>query len=105
MTKDEKFTAANVSVYVDPYALYRQQELLTSMRDRTQMHIYERIAKASDICYRYFGGNIGIISNGAGLAMATCDLVTQNGGKPANFVDLTGSVIHEQIHEVCMILQ
>ena len=45
------------------------------------------------------------MSNGAGLAMATMDLITSNGGHPANFVDLGGSVIHEQIHEVAMILE
>lgn len=68
------------------------------------MHPYERVARSFDINYCYLGGNIGIMSNGGGLAMATCDLITEYGGKPANFVDLGGSVIHEQIHEVAMIL-
>lgn len=58
----------------------------------------------NDICYRYLGGNIGLMCDSAGSGMATVDLITQHGGKPANFVDLGGSVIHEQIHEVTNIL-
>ena len=68
------------------------------------MQKYERIAKSFDFTYRYLGGNVGIISNGGGLGMATCDLIHQHGGKPANFVDLGGSVIHEQIHELLILL-
>ena len=93
-----------MSIYVDPAALYRQQELIT-WQDRSQEHNYERVANNFDICYRYLGGNIGIMSNGAGTSMATCDLVTAYGGKPANFVDLGGSVIHEQIHEIITLLE
>ena len=45
------------------------------------------------------------MSNGAGLCMATMDLITHYGGKPANFLDLGGSVIHEQIHEMALVLE
>lgn len=103
-TKKSEFSAGNVIIHVDPAALYRQPELL-SWQDFTQQHNLERVADSSDICYRYIGGNIGLMCDSAGSAMATCDLVTQYGGKPANFVDLGGSVIHEQIHQVATILE
>ena len=69
------------------------------------MHFNERIAKGFDVTYHHIGGDIGIMSNGAGLCMATMDLITQYGGKPANFLDLGGSVIHEQIHEMALVLE
>ena len=103
-TADERFIAGNVNIHMDPVATYRQQEM-NNYRDRSQAHWNERIAKGFDVPYIHLGGDIGIISNGAGLAMATMDLITQFGGKPNNFLDLGGSVIHEQIHEMSLILQ
>ena len=61
------------------------------------MNVRERIAHTSDIQYVHIGGNIGIIANGAGLAMATMDSVTLYGGFPANFLDLGGGATHELI--------
>ena len=78
---------------------------MNNYRDRSQEHWNERIAKGFDVPYVHLGGDIGIISNGAGLAMATMDLITQFGGKANNFLDLGGSVIHEQIHEMSLILE
>jgi len=75
------------------------------MEDKTQEHNLERVASSFDLCYRYLGGDIGLMSCSAGSAMAACDLIEQHGGKPANFVDLHGAVIHEQIHEISLILE
>lgn len=63
------------------------------------MPIRERIAHNSEIQYVHIGGNIGIIANGAGLAMATMDSVTLYGGFPANFLDLGGGATHDIIME------
>jgi succinyl-CoA synthetase beta subunit len=51
----------------------------------------ERIAKSFDLNYIYIGGNIGCLVNGAGLAMATMDIIKFYGGNPANFLDVGGS--------------
>ena len=98
-TPDDRFIAGNVNILMDPVATYRQTEM-NNYRDRTQTHVNERIAKGFDVPFVQLDGDIGIMSNGAGLAMATMDLVTHYGGRPANFLDLGGSVIHEQIHEM-----
>ena len=70
------------------------------------MTINERIASTMDIKYNdYDEGNIGLISNSAGLCMATSDKIVHEGGKPANFADLGGSAIHEQIDTLFNIME
>ena len=70
------------------------------------MTVSERIATSMDIKYTDYtdGGNIGLISNSAGLGMATSDALALKGGKAANFADLGGSAIHEQIDSLFYIL-
>ena len=69
------------------------------------MTVNERIALSMDIKYVEMYGNIGVLTNSAGLSMATNDLLALKGGNSANFVDLGGSAIHEQIDTVMYILQ
>ena len=61
------------------------------------MTVNERIAHEMDIKYVDMKGNIGVISNSAGLCMATNDSIVSHGGQPANFADFGGSAIHEQM--------
>jgi len=68
------------------------------------MHPRERVALIHDIQYTQLYGDIGMVSNGGGLCMAMCDLVTQFGGKPANFSDLGGNAIHEQIQQLLTLM-
>ena len=74
------------------------------MIDYSQMTVNERIALSMDIKYVEMYGNIGVLTNSAGLSMATNDMLELKGGKSANFVDLGGSAIHEQIDTVLHIL-
>lgn len=83
--------------------MYRQQELHT-LEDLSQMSKNKRIAHVMDLRYEYLGGDIGIVSNSAGLSMASCDLITQHGGAPANFSDLGGAAIHESIGDLLDLL-
>ena len=96
LTQENEFKAANVKVHVDPYSHYRQQELLASI-DFSQLSRNERVANQWDMSYKNLGadGNIGLVSNGVGTCLAMMDLLTAMGGKPANFLDLGGQVIHE----------
>jgi len=59
------------------------------------MYFKERIAHNYNLQYIYSGGDIGIMANGAGLALATMDIVKHYGGAPANFLDLGGGATHE----------
>ena len=103
LTPDRKFVAANIIVRLDPDAIYRQQELSTLI-DPSQMTIAERIAFNYDLKYVELDGNIGMVSNSAGLCMTSNDGVATYGGKSANFSDLGGAAIHEQIDMLLQLL-
>ncbi len=94
LTDSKELTTLGCKVEIDDAAVFRQQELF-AMIDYTQMVYQERIAKISDLCYVALSGNIGVISNSAGLCMATNDLINIEGGSPANFIDLGGQAYHE----------
>ena len=88
VTKENRFVASNTKVDIDPDALYRQAELRL-LYDATQMHPMERISFNLDMKYVDYGeGNIGVITNGGSLGLATSDYLRTNGGKPVNFMDL-----------------
>lgn len=89
---------------IDDSALFRQAELKEE-EDRTQVNFKERIAHTYNLQYIYGGGDIGILANGAGLAMATMDIIKLYGGDPANFLDLGGGANHEQILESIKLLE
>ncbi|WP_321323754.1 ADP-forming succinate--CoA ligase subunit beta [Thiomicrorhabdus sp.] len=97
-TSDNALIALDAKVNIDPNALYRQPGLV-SLRDFSQED--EREAKASEHQLNYIAldGDIGCMVNGAGLAMATMDLIKLNGGEPANFLDVGGGATPERVAE------
>ncbi|PWV03986.1 putative succinyl-CoA ligase [GDP-forming] beta-chain [Trypanosoma cruzi] len=80
----------------DDNAEFRQKDIF-SLADDTQIDPKEVLAKKYDLNYIALDGNVGCLVNGAGLAMATMDLISMNGGRPANFLDVGGSATREQI--------
>jgi succinyl-CoA synthetase beta subunit len=84
---DGRMLSLNARVLIDDDALYRHQDL-SDMRDESQESITERLARRHDIRYVRLGGNVGCLGNGAGLVMATLDLMRMHGVKAANFVDV-----------------
>lgn len=90
-------------VNIDPNALYRQTEL-REMRDISQEEERETRAQQWDLNYIALDGDIGCMVNGAGLAMATMDLIKLNGGNPANFLDVGGGATKERVTEAFKII-
>lgn len=82
----------------DDNAAYRQPDIF-SLRDWTQEDPRERIAAQSDLNYIGLDGSIGCLVNGAGLAMATMDIIKLHGGMPANFLDVGGGATSKQVTE------
>jgi succinyl-CoA synthetase beta subunit len=95
-TKDGKLWALDAKLSIDDNALYRQPEIC-EFYDPSQQSKNEVAAKEHDLAYIALDGNIGCMVNGAGLAMATMDLIKFAGGKPANFLDVGGSATAEKI--------
>ena len=85
-----KVVALDAKMTVDDNALYRQP-VLAAMRDLDAEDAGETEARDANLSYVRLGGSIGCIVNGAGLAMASMDLVKRYGGEPANFLDIGGS--------------
>ncbi|TVR19866.1 MAG: ADP-forming succinate--CoA ligase subunit beta [Anaerolineaceae bacterium] len=90
LTPDGEVRALDAKVSLDYAAVYRHQEIWGAF-DGLEPHD-ERERRASELGLQYVGleGSVGIIANGAGLAMSTVDIVNQVGGKPANFLDIGG---------------
>ncbi|MEC5320668.1 ADP-forming succinate--CoA ligase subunit beta [Brenneria populi subsp. brevivirga] len=95
---DGGFMCADAKITIDDNALYRQPAL-AAMRDETQEDARERAAAALDLNYVALEGNIGCMVNGAGLAMATMDIIKLYGGDPANFLDVGGGATQERVTE------
>ncbi|HAC34284.1 MAG TPA: ADP-forming succinate--CoA ligase subunit beta [Gammaproteobacteria bacterium] len=85
-------------VNIDDNALYRQPKL-AAMRDASQENEMENQAAEHDLNYVALDGNIGCMVNGAGLAMATMDIIKLHGGDPANFLDVGGGATKERVAE------
>jgi succinyl-CoA synthetase beta subunit len=98
-----KLWALDGKLAVDDNALYRQPEI-AAFYDPTQVSPNEVEAKKHDLAYIALDGNIGCMVNGAGLAMATMDLIQYAGGRPANFLDVGGSATVEKVAEGLKIL-
>jgi succinyl-CoA synthetase beta subunit len=88
--------ALDGKINIEDNALYRQKRL-TGMRDATQEDEKEREAAEHDLSYVSLDGNIACMVNGAGLAMATMDLIKLHGGEPANFLDVGGGATSERV--------
>ena len=89
-TSDNKILAVDAKVNIDDSALYRQKSI-AEMRDITEEDPAEVEAGESGLNYVKLDGNVGCMVNGAGLAMATMDIIKLSGGEPANFLDVGGS--------------
>jgi len=89
LTSNKKIFALDVKMDIDDNALFRHKELL-KMRDLSEIAITEKKAAESGLSYIGLEGNIGCLVNGAGLAMATMDIIKFHGGEPANFLDVGG---------------
>ena len=89
-TSDEKIMAVDAKVTLDDNSLFRHKEY-ESWRDLKEENPVEIEARAVGLNYVDLDGNVGCMVNGAGLAMATMDLIKQSGGEPANFLDVGGT--------------
>ena len=98
ITKDGDVMALDAKINIDSNALYRQPKLV-ELRDITQEDAKEREAAAHDLNYVSLDGDIACMVNGAGLAMATMDLIKLHGGEPANFLDVGGGATKERVAE------
>ena len=96
VTKSGQLTALDAKVNIDDNALFRQSALAAA-RDTAQEDPMERRAAEHDLNYVSLDGNIACMVNGAGLAMATMDLIKLHGGKPANFLDVGGGATSERV--------
>jgi succinyl-CoA synthetase beta subunit len=96
VTKDGALVALDAKLGVEANALYRQPELV-KLRDPSQEDEMERLASEHDLSYVSLDGNIACMVNGAGLAMATMDLIKLHGGAPANFLDVGGTATAERV--------
>jgi succinyl-CoA synthetase beta subunit len=98
LTGSGDLIALDAKINLDDNALYRHPEL-SALRDTSQEDMRESEARAYDLNYISLDGNIGCMVNGAGLAMATMDLVKLQGGEPANFLDVGGGATAERVTE------
>ena len=96
VTKEGALVALDAKINVDANALFRQPELL-ALRDPAQEDAMEREAAEHELNYVSLGGNIACMVNGAGLAMATMDLIKLHGGEPANFLDVGGTATADRV--------
>ena len=96
ITKEGEILALDAKIDFDENAFYRQKNI-EELRDEDQEDPLELKAKRHDLNYVKLDGNIGVMVNGAGLAMATMDLIKLHGGSPANFMDIAGAATPERI--------
>lgn len=96
VTKQGQILCLDGKVQIDNSALYRQAKM-NEIRDESQENARELKAEKLDLNYVSLDGNIGCMVNGAGLAMATMDLIKTHGGNPANFLDVGGSVNEKRV--------
>ena len=96
VTKAGKLVALDAKIGIDPNAVFRHPDL-AALRDRTQEDPIEARAAEHDLNYVSLDGDIACMVNGAGLAMATMDIIKLHGGKPANFLDVGGGATVERV--------
>jgi succinyl-CoA synthetase beta subunit len=96
ITREGRLVALDAKINIDANALFRQPEL-AAMRDTSQEDPMELEASKHDLNYVSLDGDIACMVNGAGLAMATMDLIKLHGGEPANFLDVGGGATAERV--------
>ena len=102
-TSDDKILAVDAKVSIDDNALFRHPDY-AEMRDVREENPIEVEAKEVGLNYVDLDGNVGCMVNGAGLAMATMDLIKQAGGEPANFLDVGGTADSERVETAFRII-
>ena len=100
VTKDQRLIALDAKFNFDDSALFRQPDI-AALRDLDEENQDEVDASAHGLNYIALDGSIGCLVNGAGLAMATMDIIKFYGGEPANFLDVGGGATPEQVTEAC----
>ncbi|MDY0290863.1 MAG: ADP-forming succinate--CoA ligase subunit beta [Desulfuromonadaceae bacterium] len=103
VTKTDWLLALDAKINFDDNALFRHWEY-HEMQDFSQMDPLEISAAKFDLAYIKLNGNIGCMVNGAGLAMATLDVLKESGGEPANFLDVGGGATQEKVAEAFRII-
>ncbi|HUW26273.1 MAG TPA: ADP-forming succinate--CoA ligase subunit beta [Gallionella sp.] len=103
VTATGNLVALDCKIGVDDNAVFRHKDL-AAMNDNSQIDPKEVAAKECDISYIALSGNIGCMVNGAGLAMATMDLIKLHGGQPANFLDVGGGATAEVVAKAFKII-
>src|SRR5689334_8096254 len=103
LTKDNRLIALDAKVNFDDNALYRHKDF-AQLRDLNEEEPLEIEASKYDLNYIKLDGNIGCMVNGAGLAMATMDIIKLAGGEPANFLDVGGGASQERVEQAFKIL-
>jgi succinyl-CoA synthetase beta subunit len=103
LTKDNRLIALDAKVNFDDNAMYRHKEY-AELRDLNEEEPLEIEASKFDLNYIKLDGNIGCMVNGAGLAMATMDIIKHAGGEPANFLDVGGGASQERVENAFRIL-
>jgi succinyl-CoA synthetase beta subunit len=103
VTTDKQLLCLDAKMNIDDNALYRQPKL-QSMRDPSQEDARENTAREWELNYIALEGDIGCMVNGAGLAMATMDMIKLHGGNPANFLDVGGGATKERVTEAFKII-
>jgi len=96
ITKDNNLICLDAKMNFDANAIYRQPEIL-KLRDLSEEDPTEIEASKNDLAYIKLGGTIGCMVNGAGLAMATMDIIKLYGKEPANFLDVGGGASKEKV--------
>ena len=96
VTEDGRLVALDAKMAFDDNALFRRQQI-SELRDKSQEDPLEMKAADRGLSYVGLDGNIGCIINGAGLAMATMDMIKDAGGEPANFLDIGGGASPERV--------
>jgi succinyl-CoA synthetase beta subunit len=103
ITADGQLLCLDAKINIDDNALYRQPEI-RAMRDASQEDERENRAHEWELNYIALDGDIGCMVNGAGLAMATLDMIKLQGGDPANFLDVGGGATKERVTEAFKII-
>mgnify|MGYP003950016461 CR=1 FL=1 len=104
VTGDGAVLALDAKMTFDDNALYRRQEI-SELRDKSQEDPRETMAADRGLSYVGLEGNIGCIVNGAGLAMATMDMIKSSGGDPANFLDIGGGATPDRVAKAFRLVQ
>lgn len=102
-TSDNRIIAVDAKVNVDDSALFRHKDI-AEMHDPTEEDPTELEAKAAGLNFVKLDGNVGCMVNGAGLAMATMDIIKFSGGSPANFLDVGGTANAERVEKAFRII-